>query len=492
MKILIAEDDAVSRLVLERSLQRTGHEVITTVDGEEAWERFTSEACQFVITDWMMPRLDGLELCRRIRAAQGRDYTYLILLTAKSQKRDMIEGMSAGADDFMAKPFDVGELEVRIRAGERVLNLERSLNERNRQVQAINEQLQRWIQREHLLNQLARTLNESLDLSDVLRSAVTRLQELSDASRAFVMLLSEDRRALDVASEHCGPGLAPIGPRSFMIEGGAWGWAGQANSLLVVHDLENEVERHSNALTTALAQEFEARSLIGAPIVHQGRWLGVIGLHQSGEARRWGEEEASLLRAVAQQLGVAVTNAQLYRQIQEQAVRDGLTGIYNRRHFDQMLPREIERARRFGREVSLVMVDLDHLKQINDQLGHQAGDAAIREVAGVLAGKSRRIDIAARYGGEEFAVVLAETPLAGARAVAETWRAAINQRTVGDGRRLSVSIGVAAFPLQATTGEELIQAADLALYRAKHAGRNRVCVAEPPTPELGAGVKLSG
>jgi diguanylate cyclase (GGDEF)-like protein len=485
MKILIAEDDAVSRLVLERTLERWGHEVLVASDGEEAWARFLASACQFVITDWMMPRTDGLELCRRIRAAEGRDYTYVILLTARSQKRDLVEGMSAGADDFITKPFDNAELEARIRAGERVLQLEHSLNERNKQIQAINDELQRRAEREHLLNQVSRALNESLELDDVLRTAVTRLQELAGASRAFTLLVSPDCRSLRVASEHCQAGITPLGASCFPQPVAAAGGSGGMDEMLVAHDLDQEGGPASAEIASIFARQFEVRSLISAPIIHHGKWLGVVGLHQCDRARRWQESEISLVGAMAQQMAVAIANAQLYRQVQEQALRDSLTGLYNRRYFDQILPREIERARRFGHALSLVMVDLDHLKWLNDQFGHQAGDAAISSAGEVLAEMPRRVDIAARYGGEEFAVILIETQIQGALTAAEYWRAAINQRAVAEGYHLSASFGVASYPLHAATAEDLIRAADRALYRAKRAGRNCVRSSGEPGPDTG-------
>jgi diguanylate cyclase (GGDEF)-like protein len=484
MKILIAEDDAISRLMLQRTLQSWGHEVIVATNGEEAWERFLAEACRFVITDWMMPQTDGLELCRRIRALEGHDYTYVILLTAKAQKDDLVEGMSAGADDFIVKPFDNSELEVRIWAGERVLRLEHSLNERNKQIQAINERLKRWGEREHALNQVTRALSESLELGEVLRSAVIYLQELFSASRAFVMLPEADGQSLCVAGEHCLPGVEPFGTRSFPWEQTVDGQEGAAHGLRVAYDLERELEKRPSELGEILAREFNVRSLISAPILHQGRWLGEVGLHQCDEARRWAGDDISLLYAIAQQMAIVIVNAQLYSQVQELAVRDGLTGLYNRRYFDQALRHELERARRFGHVLSLVMVDLDHLKQINDQFGHQAGDAAIREIGEVLSRQSRRIDIAARYGGEEFAVILIEAQSHGAYAAANAWRETIRQRVIVGGKRLTASFGVATYPLHAASAEELIKVADEALYCAKRAGRDCIRLAEEPKQSM--------
>lgn len=130
--MLVVDDDPVSRNILKKTLTQWGHEVITAKDGKEAWAKLQSQDIRFVISDWMMPKIDGLELCRTIRGAQLPGYTYVILLTAKDEKKDCIEGLEAGADDFITKPFDPAELRVRIRAGLRVLELEDALEERNK------------------------------------------------------------------------------------------------------------------------------------------------------------------------------------------------------------------------------------------------------------------------------------------------------------------------------------------------------------------------
>jgi two-component system NtrC family sensor kinase len=129
MKILIADDDAVSRRLLQSYLQKWGYEVTAAQDGAEAWRLFEAGLFPAVITDWMMPELDGPGLVRRIRSSQRPGYVYAILLTAKSQKEDLVEGMDAGADDFLTKPFDRDELRVRLRAGERIIRLEQNLRE---------------------------------------------------------------------------------------------------------------------------------------------------------------------------------------------------------------------------------------------------------------------------------------------------------------------------------------------------------------------------
>ena len=136
MKVLIADDDPVSRRLLQSDLQKWGYEVTVAKDGTEAWNLFEEGDFSLVISDWMMPGLDGPELIRRIRASSKPTYVYTILLTAMSHKADLVQGMEAGADDFVSKPFDRNELHVRLRAGERIFKLELALKE---QTQALRE-----------------------------------------------------------------------------------------------------------------------------------------------------------------------------------------------------------------------------------------------------------------------------------------------------------------------------------------------------------------
>src|SRR3954470_508213 len=125
MRVLIAEDELISRKLLQSFLQACGHEVVCAANGAEAWDLYQEAPCPLVVTDWVMPEVDGLELIRRIRAATPPEgaYVYVILLTAKTDKPDVVRGMEAGADDFVSKPFDREELRVRVRAGERIVQL---------------------------------------------------------------------------------------------------------------------------------------------------------------------------------------------------------------------------------------------------------------------------------------------------------------------------------------------------------------------------------
>jgi len=291
MKVLIADDDIGVRSLLRTFLARAGHEVHAAGDGQMAWELWQRDHFQLVLTDWSMPRVEGPELISRIRAGGLSSYTYIILLTVKQSRNDVVAGLESGADDYLTKPFNPRELMARVAIGERMLTLQ------------------------------------------------ARLQEL--------------------------------------------------------------------------------------------------------------------------------------------ATRDGLTGLFNRRTLDGRLEDETQRAARYGRPLSLIMLDLDHFKSYNDTHGHPQGDILLCEAGQVIQASVRGTDVVARYGGEEFVVILPETPAAQALTVAKNVRETIAAHTFPrceqqPGGRLTVSLGVASYPENVGEVRQLLNRADQALYQAKRSGRDRV------------------
>lgn len=313
MKVLIADDDIVTRTMLRAMLVRRGHRVIETDDGRDAWESLCAsqtlageEPIQFVISDWMMPGMDGPSLITHIRQADFERYTYIVMLTVRNAVEDTITGLEAGADDYLTKPFDPNEFRARVAIGERILSLEMRL-----------------------------------------RDANNRLE--------------------DIASH------------------------------------------------------------------------------------------------------------------------DSLTGLLNRRALYEGANRELARAQREDQPLSVIMIDLDHFKQINDRYGHLAGDQTLRQAATVLAKGLREYDLLGRWGGEEFLMVLPGADVPESLAVAERLRDEITRSRLrlADGREVAfrASFGVTTLPRRDTDlcFDTLVNDADRALYEAKRRGRNRVysCSAEP-------------
>ena len=304
IKVLIAEDDSVSLRLVEALLAKWGYDPITARDGVEATEALNGEdPPQLAVLDWMMPHKDGITVCRELRSQPGRAYTYILLLTAKVQEKDLVEGLAAGADDYLTKPFSSEELKARLFAGERILNFQRQL--------------------------------------------------------------VEAREALRV-----------------------------------------------------------------------------------------------------------------------QAIRDALTGLFNRRYLEEALARELRRAQHGGDPLTVIMLDLDHFKEFNDTYGHPAGDDLLKHIGALIDGRTRRVDVACRYGGEEFVLILPGATLEVGVRRGEELRQVISRSEVEhQGKRLpavTVSAGVASSPQHGTEPAELLQADDAALYRAKPSGRNCVVAHQPP------------
>jgi len=209
--------------------------------------------------------------------------------------------------------------------------------------------------------------------------------------------------------------------------------------------------------------------------------VGLVSVGRSGRAFTAGERD--LFHYLATQAGVSMENVGLHETVARESVTDELTGLFNRRRFDEVLDTEVERAKRFGQPMALVLLDIDDFKQVNDTYGHQQGDIVLREVARVLRESCREIDEPARYGGEELAVVLPGTDLHGAYLLAERVRQGVEALRlpliVSDGEiRVTASLGVAALPESADDQDGLVAAADAAMYDAKRAGKNRAMRAQ--------------
>jgi diguanylate cyclase (GGDEF)-like protein len=235
-------------------------------------------------------------------------------------------------------------------------------------------------------------------------------------------------------------------------------------------------------------------SLIAVPLKSSGTVIGVLDLYGSVLAEGFDDNDLATIRTFASQATVAVDNVLLHEEAQRLSITDGLTGLWNYRYFTMTVSKEIERAARFGRPLALLMLDLDHFKDVNDTFGHQRGDAVLIELAGRIRGEVRDVDTVARYGGEEIVVVLPETDEAGAAQLAERICDAVRRKPFGDPGvppvHLTVSAGGAVFPEHGLAASVLLARADEALYSAKRSGRNTWRISDDPSAPPGATVHL--
>ena len=241
--------------------------------------------------------------------------------------------------------------------------------------------------------------------------------------------------------------------------------------------VKSVVPKASDLLIKGIVSHSKAKSYIMVPIAYKNEHFGCLVLFSSREEAT--ESELKFLNLFARQIELAITIADLFQVVKEQAITDAMTGLFNRRHFEECLMKEVIRAKRHCQRFTVIGIDLDHLKKINDVYGHNYGDIAIKTIADVMKNSCRSIDIAARMGGEEFNVILPGVDSAGGMVFAERIRKKIESITLDKIGNITASIGVATFLEHSEDVDELLELVDHAMYESKRNGRNMVTIAKP-------------
>lgn len=319
-----------------------------------------------------------------------------------------------------------------------------------------------------ILFELSRTIASTLDLEEVLHRVTSEVPRKLNVQKFSVMLLNAAGE-LEVLNAH--PANVGSEGLTFAVGEGVCGHAARQRSRYYAPDLENEP-------LFKVKGERVRGSLLSVPMVRGEELLGVLNFERS-VPNAFALADQDFFVAVADQIALAVQNARLHEHTLELSVTDPLTGVPNRRYLYQQLEAELARASRFESPLSMVMVDIDHFKLLNDTAGHSAGDDVLRKVAQLMRDNLRKVDTLARYGGEEFIVLLPQIDRTEAAEVAEKLRRAIAESGIEQGRtqplgKVTISVGVATMPRDATDDVKLIDSSDAALYASKRGGRNKV------------------
>ncbi len=463
--ILVVDDDPSICDTLTTMLQFKGYRTRVARNGREALEVARQDPPDLVLLDVMMPEVDGLEVCRAFHEDPQLSGVRVLMLTARNGRQDVVQALEAGAADYVTKPFFIDELIARIKT--------------NLEVKRYHDDLAAMLR-------ITQAVSSSLDIDHVLFTIVSELADVVQSDRASLIKIV-DRQSGYVVATQDDPEL-----RNFSIALDSYPeiQRAAADQRVVVI-----VDSDADPLLDEVRSRLPARkSILIVPlhVIHEE--LGTYVLQSSRLYRPYSENEIKFAQVVASAAANGLANAALYEQVETDNQRltrlantDDLTGLYNHRHFYQRLEEEHKRAERYGSDLALILLDLDHFKQINDTYGHQQGDAVLRELATVLHRTTRETDLLARYGGEEFAVLLPETSLAGAFQQAERMRRQIKAHYFEalQGKPLTISCGVACLPFSQEPfraprhrQDALIAWADQALYTAKRGGRDRSVTSE--------------
>jgi diguanylate cyclase (GGDEF)-like protein len=325
---------------------------------------------------------------------------------------------------------------------------------------------------------LARQIN-CLDIDRIADVCIKNIPKLVNVRYASLYILDEKNNILHLY-KHNHPFLINKivslnqTPTSLMV------MAVRSKELILVGDIDKHKKPIIRKSQRAFAKNYRTNNCAIVPLICQDRVVGVLNLADKLKGECFDSGDIALIELFSQLVGASIGNVKLFEKIQRQATTDGLTGLANHKTFYEILEKELWRSRRYGGKISLIMVDIDNLKKINDIHGHRAGDKAIREISKRVKECIRQIDTAARYGGDEFAVILLNTSLDGANVVAQRMVDAVANSPMNwnkDKIALSISVGLSQYDAD-NTPEDITSRSDQALYAAKQAGKNTVRIFE--------------
>jgi len=506
-------DKEIEAILIGRSLYRTNDSLVARRQVIAAVPLGTTDMILLSV-DIPMADLDGLVQTLATRSALtiglalllGSYFFLRVLRKAMRPLDDLMaatESVSQGnfsyritrptTDEFgiLATAFNdmVGQLETlyqeriaqqhKLTLAQEEIKYQGILEQKNREIERANRDLKLHLKDISSLFQLNQAMTSTLDQSTLFERMFQVLRDLTHSSRIVLLLYNPGSEELEIRKAFGMP-TESLDGIVFRLDEGITGVAARSQELVYVPDISQDL-RSLNYKGRSSGQG----SLACLPLVIKQRLVGILNLHKDDQDA-FSEQDLKLIQAIGNQAAIAIENAQLYEKTRDLSNTDELTSLANRRHFQGILKREVDQAKRYNTTFSLIMLDVDHFKQYNDTHGHLAGDLVLKRVANILLQNTRGIDLVARFGGEEFVVLLPRTDERGALATAEKLRQCVHDEAVAGMEtsqplgRLTLSLGIAIYPLHSKDIFDLLNMADQALYQAKSTGRNRCVVWTPP------------
>jgi two-component system cell cycle response regulator len=446
--ILIVDDLEPNIRVLEAKLLMEYYNVLSATSGKRALEILSKEKVDVILLDGMMPEMDGFETCRRIKANQETMHIPVVMVTALSEIEDRVNGLEAGADEFLTKPVNDTALLARVKSLSRMKLMLDELKLRNQTAVELG--------------------GEAIEVVD-------------DFSNAQILIIDDDI----VQSRNITKTLLKLTPNIRVVS--------------EMEELDNLVGNNIPdviIISCQLSASDPLRVAVTLRVKEHLRYTSFVLMSEEDDMNQIAKgmdlgindyfyypvDENELIARIKTQLRRKRYQDSLREDIDKSvslSIKDGLSGVYNRRYFDIHAELMMKKAESSSKGLALLMFDIDHFKNVNDTYGHQAGDIVIKDFAKIIKDTLRVTDLVARYGGEEFAAILYDIDLKSAVEVSERLRDSVERHDFKISEEKSikktVSIGICMYENGMTT-DQLVERADKALYEAKETGRNKVCV----------------
>jgi two-component system, cell cycle response regulator len=448
-KVLVVDDILANVRLLEAKLTAEYFDVATAMNGVDALDSVQRVKPDIVLLDVMMPGMDGIEVCRRIKQDPSTQHVPVIMVTALDQPEDRVRGLEAGADDFLTKPVNDLALFCRVKS---------------------------LVRLKMLTDELAARYGDS---EDAWRTCQTRFSAELDAPGKVMLVdnrgLLHDRIRSSLGNRH--ELVCVDDPHLAVIEAAE----GNFELILINLDLDGYDGLRLCSQLRSLQRTRQIPIIIIVDPDDQSRMIRALDMGVNDYLVRPVDRQ-ELLARVNTQIRRSRFTSKLRDNVQqsiELAVTDPLTGLYNRRYLDSQVEVLVDNAANRGKPLSILMLDVDYFKAVNDTYGHEAGDRVLRELANRIRKHIRNVDLGFRVGGEEFVIVLPDTEAEVALRVAERLRKAVSSRAfpLSEGKGalpVTISVGISSFASPSDSLETLLKRADEALYKAKREGRNRV------------------
>ena len=459
LKILLVDDNVDQRELLQDAFRKSGKDHLVTAvgDGPACLEEIGRSSFDAIILDYRLPKMSGLEVLSEI---QGRGHHVpVVMVTGQGDEGIAVKAMKLGAYDYIIKSRNY--LDTVMIVLEKVIEkhqLEKNLKDASMKSKGLYE--------------ISLSLTKERNMEVIARNLVLGSRQLMETEGAVLLLMETDGGAISLC-ESSGIDLDPDSIKGPIESAGFLGRAYRGKKPLIVEEGQGNPGRLNGPKITPAVRQF-----FSVPILREVGVTGVLTVINKQDRTIFSAQEITILSTLAVHAGVALENAKFLKNMEQRAITDSLTDLYNHREFQKRLRDEFDRASRYGKEFSLLMLDIDFFKVFNDTHGHQVGDSILREIAGMIKGYIRTVDVASRYGGEEFTMILPETYGEQAEVLAERIRKGISEKSfvtpTGYSAHLSVSIGIASFPRDTNDPDDLIRKADQSLYFAKREGRNKI------------------